>query len=174
MEPSHPRFKTLFLCTGNYARSIFAEYFLRHAAGGIFDAFSAGLSPHPAPHPVALQVLREDFHIDVTGARSKSWEEFRGVEFDFIITLCDESREACPIWPGQPVIAHWFSPDPSAVQGDEADVRHAFWLVAGQIKRRVDLFASLPLDKLDALRREAETRAIGEREHIELVSSRPV
>lgn len=157
---SRPRFKTLFLCTGNQARSLFAEYFLRQH-GDLFEAYSAGIEPQPSPHPIALQVLANDFHFDVSGARSKSWEEFRDVSFDFVITLCDDIREACPVWPGQPIIAHWSSPDPSATEGDEETIRHTFWLVAEQIRRRVDLLASLPFEKLDALRLETETRSIG-------------
>lgn len=157
---SRAPFKTLFLCTGNQARSLFAEYFLREYSD-LFEVYSAGIHPQASPHPIALQVLREDFHKDVSDARSKSWEEFRDVSFDFVITLCDDAREECPVWPGQPIIAHWSSPDPSATEGDAQTIRHTFWIVAEQIRRRVDLLASLPFEKLDALRLEAETHAIG-------------
>jgi len=157
---SRAPFKTLFLCTGNQARSLFAEYFLRQHPD-LFEAYSAGVSAQASPHPIALQVLSEDFHLDASDARSKSWEEFRDVHFDFIITLCDNARESCPDWPGQPILAHWSSPDPAATESDAQTIRHTFWLVAEQIHRRVELLASLPFEKLDALRLEAETHAIG-------------
>lgn len=162
MDPAKSRFRLMFLCTGNSARSIMAEYLARRYAGRRFEVFSAGSHPKPAPNPLALKTLRDHFQIDATDARSKSWEEFRGVEFDFVITLCDHARESCPVWPGQPVIAHWGSPDPAVVTGSEEERERAFWEVAQQIKRRIDLFGSLPFDKLDALRLEQATRAIGE------------
>jgi arsenate reductase len=157
---SRAPFKTLFLCTGNQARSLFAEYFLRKHSD-LFEAYSAGLSPQTSPNPIALEILAENFQIDASDARSKSWEEFRDVHFDFVITLCDDAQETCPTWPGQPIIAHWSSPDPSTTEGDAETIRHTFWIVAEQIRRRVDLLASLPFGKLDALRLEAETHAIG-------------
>ncbi len=153
-------FKTLFLCAGNQARSLFAEFFLNQHPEQ-FEAYSAGTLPEGSPHPVALSLLQETFHADTASIRSKSWEEFRDVHFDFVITLCDDSHEACPDWPGQPIIAHWSSPDPTLVEGDEATIRHAFWTVAEQIHRRVELLAALPFEKLDALRLQAETHAIG-------------
>jgi len=161
---SQAPFKTLFLCTGNQARSLFAEFFLRSLQPDLFEVQSAGIAPAGVPHPMALQVLREDFHLDVSSARSKSWEEFRDVHFDLVITLCDQVHETCPDWPGQPVVALWSSPDPALTGGDEAEVHQAFWLVAEQIRRRVELFASLPFDKLDALSLVAETHAIGQSE----------
>ncbi|MGC2579904.1 MAG: arsenate reductase ArsC [Terrimicrobiaceae bacterium] len=113
------------------------------------------------PHPLALEVLRRDFKIDASDSYSKPWEEFKDVQFDFVITLCDNAKETCPIWPGQPIVAHWSSPDPAAVEGSKAEKRRAFWQVAQQIKRRLELLASLPFEKLDALRLEAATREIG-------------
>jgi arsenate reductase len=118
MKPKKPRFRILFLCTGNSARSIFAEYLLRQAAPIRFETYSAGSSPKPAPHPLALEVLRQDFKIDASDAHSKSWEEFTDAQFDFVITLCDNAKESCPVWPGQPVIAHWSSPFGSGDPGD--------------------------------------------------------
>jgi arsenate reductase len=167
MKPSKPRFKILFLCTGNSARSIFAEYLLREIAPMRFESYSAGSNPKPAPHPLALEVLRQDFKTDASDARSKSWEEFTDAQFDFVITLCDNAKESCPAWPNQPVIAHWSSPDPAAVEGSAGKKRRAFWQVAQQIKRRLELLASLPFDKLDALRLEAATKEIGLREKIQ-------
>ena len=156
-----PRFKLLFLCTGNSARSILAEYLGKSLAGAKFDFVSAGSDPKPAPHPLALKVLQERFRLDTTGARSKSWKEFDGVEFDFVITLCDNAKENCPVWPGQPIIAHWGSPDPAEALGTDEEKERTFWQVAQQIKRRLELFTSLPFEKLDALRLEKATRDIG-------------
>jgi arsenate reductase (thioredoxin) len=156
-----PPFKILFLCTGNSARSILAEYLAKSLGTGKLEAFSAGSHPKPAPHPLALKILQENFRLDTTGARSKSWDEFRGVNFDFVITLCDSAQETCPVWPGQPVLAHWGSPDPAAATGSEADKEKCFWNVAQQIKRRLELFYSLPFEKLDALRLETAVREIG-------------
>ena len=153
-------FRILFLCTGNSARSIFAEFLLRRLAPDRFHVASAGSNPKPSPHPTTLKVLEDAFAIDATAARSKSWEEFQGQPFDFIITLCDNAKETCPVWPGQPILAHWGSPDPAEFQGDEAATFQAFWKVAQQINRRLELFACLPFEKLDALRLEIATKNI--------------
>ncbi|HEY5792886.1 MAG TPA: arsenate reductase ArsC [Chthoniobacterales bacterium] len=161
MNPKSIRFQILFLCTGNSARSILAEYLLKKKAPGKFIVRSAGSHPKPAPNPLALQTLREHFDIDASDARSKSWEEFAGAPFDFVITLCDNAKEACPVWPGQPILAHWGSPDPAEATGSEAERLNVFWQIAQQIQRRIELFASLPFDKLDALRLETATREIG-------------
>ncbi len=158
------RFKILFLCTGNSARSILAEALMTRLAPERFEAFSAGSDPRPAPHPLALRVLEEEFQLNVASARSKSWEEFEDVNFDFVVTLCDSAREVCPVWPGRPILAHWGSPDPAAVPGSEAERVDAFWQVARQIQRRLELLTALPFAKLDELRLELETRAIGDRE----------
>jgi arsenate reductase len=162
MKTQKSRFKTLFFCTGNSARSILAEYLLRKAGKGRFEVFSAGVNPKGTPHPIALAILRDNFQIDTSDARSKSVEEFKDVEFDFVITVCHNAREACPVWPGRPIVAHWSSPDPSKTEGDEGAVSEAFWQVAQQINRRVELLVALPFEKLDALRLEAETKAIGQ------------
>ncbi len=161
-------FTVLFLCTGNSARSILAEYLANHFAKEKLHAVSAGSRPKPSPHPLALATLKEKFGIDASGARSKSWEEFRDVPFDFVITLCDNAKESCPVWPGQPVIAHWGSPDPAESGGTDEEKANAFWQVAQQIRRRLELFWSLPFEKLDALRLEHAAREIGTREHIVL------
>jgi arsenate reductase len=162
MNMQKSRFKLLFLCTGNSARSILAEYILRQKGKGRFDVFSAGVKPKGAPHPIALAILRENFQIDTSDARSKSVDEFKDAEFDFVITVCDDAREACPVWPGKPIVAHWSSPDPSKVEGDQETVKEAFRKVTQEITRRIELLVALPFDKLDALRLEAETKAIGE------------
>lgn len=155
------RFKLLFLCTGNSARSILAEYLLKKRAPELFEVHSAGSHPKPAPNPLAIQTLKDHFQIDADDARSKSWEEFPNVHFDFVITLCDNAKETCPVWPGQPIVAHWSSIDPADADGTEEEKLAAFWKVAQQIQRRIELFASLPFEKLDALRLETETQAIG-------------
>jgi arsenate reductase len=173
MNSSKPRFKILFLCTGNSARSIFAEYLLKRIAPIRFETYSAGASPKPKPHPLAVEILRDDFKIDASDAYSKSWEEFKDAQFDFVITLCDNARESCPVWPGQPIVAHWSSPDPAAVEGSAAEKRRAFWQVAQQIRRRLELLASLPFEKLDALRLEAATKEIGIREKIQIGNQAP-
>jgi arsenate reductase len=157
-------YKLLFLCTGNSARSIFGEYLLRRLAGSRFAVYSAGAFPTGKVNPFAIQVLKDCFHIDATEARSKSAEEFKDLQFDFVITVCDNARETCPIWPGQPIVAHWSSPDPAAVEGtDEAKYR-AFKEVAFQINRRLQLFTSLPLEKLDRLKIAGLTNEIGTKE----------
>jgi arsenate reductase len=173
MNPNKPRFKILFLCTGNSARSIFAEYLLKEIAPVLFETYSAGASPKPAPHPLAVEILRADFKIDASDAYSKSWDEFTDVQFDFVITLCDNAKETCPVWPGQPIVAYWSSPDPAAVDGSDTEKRRAFWQVAQQIKRRLELLASLPFEKLDALRLEAATKEIGVREKIQIGNQTP-
>jgi protein-tyrosine-phosphatase len=99
-----------------------------------------------------LRVLQDHYKIDASDARSKSWKEYKDVVFDFVITVCDHARESCPIWPGQPIIAHWGSPDPAAFEGSEEEKLQKTWQVAMQIQRRLDLFCSLPLEKMDRLK----------------------
>ena len=142
-------YKFLFLCTGNSARSIIGEYLLRRLGGERFQVFSAGAFPTGKVNPFAIQVLRDFYNIDASDARSKSWEEVKDVEFDFVVTVCDNARETCPIWPGQPIVAHWSSPDPAAVEGTDEEKYLAFKAVAFQINRRLQLFTSLPVEKLD-------------------------
>ena len=143
-----PPFKILILCTGNSARSILGEYILRAKGRGRFEVHSAGSHPTGRVNPLAVRTLREKYDLDASGARSKSWDEFKDVKFDFVITVCDNAKEACPIWPGQPMIAHWGSPDPAGVEGTEEEKFRFFVTVASQIARRVDLFCAFPEDKL--------------------------
>ena len=133
-------YKLLFLCTGNSARSIFGECLLRRFGGERFEVFSAGAFPTGKVNPLAIQVLKDVYNIDASGARSKSWEEFGDVEFDFVVTVCDNARETCPVWPGQPILAHWSLPDPAAVSGSEEEEYRAFKEVAAEIDSRVQLF----------------------------------
>ncbi|PTX93869.1 hypothetical protein DB345_20040 [Spartobacteria bacterium LR76] len=160
-EVPQRKFKTLFLCTANAERSILAEYLLRKEGGDRFEVYSGGTAPSGTVHPLAVEILRNDYHVDASDARSKSWEEFQGEEFDFVITLCDAAREQTPDWPGQPIIAHWSSRNPAETAGDAADVRHAFFEVAEEIHRRIQLFVALPIEKLDLLRLKAATHEIG-------------
>lgn len=154
-------YKFLFLCTGNSARSIIGEYLLKRLGGSTFEVFSAGSFPTGRVNPLAIRVLSDVYNIDASEARSKSWEEFKDVEFDFVVTVCDSARESCPLWPGQPVLAHWSSPDPAAVEGSDAEKYRAFKEVALQIHRRLQLFTSLPLGKLSRLELAAAAREIG-------------
>ncbi len=154
---TRPPYRVLILCTGNSARSIIAEYLLNLKGRGRFEAFSAGAKPTGAVNPLALWVLRDRYGIDAGAARSKSWDEFKGVKFDFIITVCDNAREACPVWPGHPVLAHWGSPDPAALEGTEAEKKWLFVQVASQIARRIELLCALP----DAQLRLLEVGDIG-------------
>ncbi len=152
----------LFLCTGNSARSILAEALLNRDAGGRFRAFSAGSFPKDAVHPMALEVLRAG-GFPTAGLRSKSWDEFAGAEappLDFIVTVCDNAaREACPIWPGQPVTAHWGIEDPAAVEGPGQ--RAAFDLALQRLAGRVQAFLALP-EGTDGADLKARLRAIGQ------------
>jgi len=152
-----PPKKVLVLCTGNSARSIIGEYLLRAQGKGRIEAYSAGAKPTGKVNPLALWVLKDRYGIDASDARSKSWDEFRNVKFDFVITVCDNAREACPIWPGQPIVAHWGSPDPAAFEGTEEQKKRFFIAVASQIFRRIQLFCALPEEKLQAL----QVREIG-------------
>jgi arsenate reductase len=136
---------------------------LRRLGGSRFQVFSAGASPTGTVNPLAIRVLKDVYNIDASNARSKSWEELKDVEFDFVVTVCDNARESCPIWPGQPIVAHWSSPDPAAVNGTDAEKYRAFKDVAFEINRRLELFTSLELDKLDRFKLAAAIREIGSR-----------
>jgi arsenate reductase (thioredoxin) len=159
---AHQKFKILFLCTGNSARSILAEFFLKRLDPKRFEVFSAGASPKGRVNPYVLELLKDSYHIDATSARSKSWEEFKNVNFDFVVTVCDKARESCPVWPGQPIIAHWGSEDPDEVEGEEQR-RQAVKAAGLEIYRRIGLFTALPIESLDRLRLEKMTREIGSR-----------
>jgi len=154
----------LFLCTGNSARSIMAEVILNRVGQGKFRASSAGSHPKGRVHPYALDLLRK-LNYDVSGLRSKSWLEFSGSnspKLDFVFTVCDDAAaEVCPVWPGQPMTAHWGVPDPAAATGNEAEVRFAFADTVRMLTNRINIFVSLPLDKLDQLSLQRRLDAIG-------------
>lgn len=156
----------LFICTGNSARSILAEGLLNQLGGRRFKAFSAGSHPKGAVNPLAVETLRT-LHIEDRGYRSKSWDEFAkaGVApMDFVITVCDQAAgEMCPVWPGQPITAHWGLPDPAAVEGTEEEKRRAFMDTAVTLKRRIEFMLSLPMDKLERMAIQHEVREIGTR-----------
>jgi protein-tyrosine-phosphatase len=154
----------LFLCTGNSARSIMAEALLNHWGQGRFRAFSAGSHPTGRVHPFTLELLRR-LKFPTAGLRSKSWDEFAAPGapvMDFVFTVCDQAAgEICPVWPGQPITAHWSFSDPAAFEGSEAERRAFFAEVFRQIESRIKIFVALPLDKLDRLAVQREVREIG-------------
>jgi protein-tyrosine-phosphatase len=157
-------FNVLFLCTGNSARSILAESLLNQMGRGRFRAFSAGSRPAGQVNPFALELLTKN-HFPVEALHSKSWDEFAQAEaprLDFVITVCDNAAgEVCPIWPGQPMTAHWGIPDPAAVQGNDDDKRRALLQAMEQLQRRISMFVSLPFATLDSMKLEQAVREIG-------------
>jgi protein-tyrosine-phosphatase len=157
-------YNVLFLCTGNSARSILAEALLNKAGAGRFRAFSAGSYPKGEVHPAALGLL-EELSYPIDGLRSKSWDEFAASgapTLDFIFTVCDNAAgEVCPIWPGQPMTAHWGIEDPAAAEGDDEHQRRAFRSAFYSLQRRIGLFLALPLESIDELSLQAQLRAIG-------------
>ena len=164
---SKSQYNVLFLCTGNSARSILAEAILNKEAHGRFRAFSAGSQPKGSPNPYALDLLATSGY-DIAGLRSKSWNEFAQAgapKLDFVFTVCDNAAgESCPLWPGQPITAHWGIPDPAAATGTEAEIAFAFKDAYRMLKRRIDLFLALPIEKLDHLVLSARLKEIGRSE----------
>lgn len=161
---TQPRYNVLFLCTGNSARSVLAEAALRRWGKGDFQAFSAGSQPKGEVHPLTLDLLRE-LRLPLEHMRSKSWNEFAGPgapRLDFVFTVCDNAaNEVCPIWPGQPMTAHWGVADPAAVSGSDIVKRAAFNRAFRELEARVKLFVSLPLATLDRVRLKQRLDVIG-------------
>jgi arsenate reductase len=159
------RFNVLFLCTGNSARSIMAEALLNYWGKGRFQAFSAGSHPKGQVHPLALAVLRRN-SVPVDNPRSKTWDEFSGSDappLDFVFTVCDDAaQEVCPVWPGQPMTAHWGIHDPAAVHGSPEERERAFNKAFRELDARLKLFTSLRLDALDQLALQQQLDAIGQ------------
>jgi arsenate reductase len=157
-------YNVLFLCTGNSARSILAEAFLNAEGRGRFRAFSAGSFPKGAVNPCALALLGQ-LAYPTEGLRSKSWDEFAiagGPQMDFVFTVCDQAAgEVCPIWPGQPISAHWGIPDPAAVQGSDAEKMQAFREALRMLSNRISVFLELPFDKLDRIKLKGRLDGIG-------------
>lgn len=158
-------YNVLFLCTGNSARSIMAEAILNFKGRPNFTAYSAGSHPSGVVRPEALRRL-EAAHIATQGFRSKSWEEFSAPgapKLDFVITVCDNAaKEVCPVWPGQPISAHWGVPDPAAVEGSTAEVERAYRDAFFMLDRRISLFLCLPVASLDRLALKKDLDEIGE------------
>ena len=159
-----PPLKILFLGSGNSARSILAEYLIRKLGKGKFTPFSAGINPETEINPYVLRVLKELYKIDASDARPKSWDEFKDVALDFIITSSEHAKGQVPAWTGKPIVAHWSTPDPEHYAGSEKDTFEYFWKVSQLIYRRVDLLCNLSVDKLDRLRLEQETENIATQE----------
>lgn len=162
--PVDRTFNVLFLCTGNSARSILGEALLNHLGGDRFRAFSAGSHPKGQVHPITLEVLA-DAGISTDGLRSKAWDEFAVADapkMDFVFTVCDQAAgEACPLWPGQPMTAHWGIEDPAAVQGSEFQRRAAFEDALNYMRNRIAAFTNLPLTSIDRLTLTSKLRGIG-------------
>lgn len=159
-------YNVLFLCTGNSARSIIAEVLLNRVGAGRFRAFSAGSHPKGEVNPLTLQVLEEHGE-RIDGLRSKDWNEFAGPEstpLQFVFTVCSKAEgETCPVWPGQPMTAHWGIDDPAAVEGDDTEKRRAFRRAYNDLLTRIRLFTSLRFELLDRLALQREVRTIPER-----------
>ena len=157
-------YNVLFVCTGNSARSILAEGLLNHMARGQFVAYSAGSHPNGTVNPFALSTL-QTLHIPTDGFRSKNWEEFAqpgAPALDFVFTVCDNAAdEMCPVWPGQPMTAHWGVPDPGAFEGKDAEKTKVFMSTAVTLKRRLELMLSLPIKSLDSMAIKREITEIG-------------
>ena len=159
-------YNVLFLCTGNSARSILAEAILNKVGAGKFRAHSAGSNPKGHIHPQALKLLRS-LDYKVHDFRSKSWVEFLGPDapqFDFVFTVCDNAAEQCPVWPGQPLIAHWGIPDPAEAQGTPAEVAFAFKDAYRMLHQRIGIFNALPIARLDEMTLTNKLRDIGRME----------
>ena len=157
-------YNVLFLCTGNSARSVMGEVLLNHWGKGRFHAYSAGSQPKGAVNPLTLELLRA-MKLPTDGLRSKSWNEFARPDaprMDFVFTVCDQAAaETCPVWPGQPITAHWGVPDPAAVEGTHEKKMAAFRDAFQRLDTRIKLFVALPLEKLDRLTLQREARRIG-------------
>ena len=157
-------FNVLFLCTGNSARSIMAEAILNKVGAGKFRAHSAGSHPKGRVHPETLRLL-QSLDYETSGFRSKSWHEFTAPgapQFDFVFTVCDNAAaETCPLWPGQPMTAHWGVPDPAEATGSEAEIALAFKDAYRMLNRRIGIFTSLPLRSLDRLTLQNKLKDIG-------------
>ena len=159
-------YNVLFICTGNSARSILAEGLMNDLGRGRFKAYSAGSHPTGVVNPFALQTLAA-LRIPTDGFRSKSWDEFAKPDsprFDFVFTVCDNAAgEQCPVWPGQPMTAHWGVPDPAAVEGSNEQKQKQFREAGVTLQRRIALMLALPLDRLDAMSIQREVKDIGKR-----------
>ena len=166
MELTHTPLNVLFLCTGNSARSILAEAVMNRVGAGKFKGYSAGSVPKGEVNPHAIRLLKS-LNYNTDGLRSKSWDEFAApaVNLDFVFTVCDNAaNEVCPIWPGQPMTAHWGLADPAAATGSDSEVAAAFADAYRMLNNRITVFANLPLASLDKLSLQSRLNAIGKGE----------
>ena len=161
---SEHTYNVLFLCTGNSARSIIAEALVNHWGKGRFKGYSAGSFPKSEPNPYALELI-EKLGLSIAGLRSKSWDEFAkpgAPRMDFVFTVCDQAAaEQCPMWPGQPMTAHWGLADPAAVEGTKLEKREAFRRAFRELDNRIKIFVSLRIDALDRMALKKEVDRIG-------------
>ena len=162
METRALKFKILFLCTWNASRSIFAEYFMKEMGADRFEAFSAGVTPKGEVSPITLKILQDKFHIDASGARSKSWEEFKDQQLDFVVSVSEQAEQTSHVFPGQPILAHWPYEDPTKAQGTPEQVETAYFRAASRIRYRLQLFNNLSFDQLDRLRIEVKMNELAE------------
>lgn len=157
-------YNVLFICTGNSARSVIAETLMNELGGGHFKAFSAGSHPRGEVHPLTLELLDSQGY-ETKGLRSKSWDEFAAPDapqMGFVFTVCDQAAgEMCPVWPGQPITAHWGFNDPAAAEGDKEEQMKVFRQVQTQMATRIRLFLSLPLEKIDRMSLQTQLRDMG-------------
>ena len=167
-------YNVLFLCTANSARSVLGEVLIDHWGKGRFKGYSAGSFPKGAVHPLAIEAL-EKLHLRTAGLRSKSWNEFArpgAPVMDFVFTVCDQAAgEVCPVWPGNPVTAHWGVPDPAAVQGTEVEQRRAFRDAYVVLENRIKLFVALPVEKLDRMAIQRSVDDIGGRSVVATIAT---
>jgi arsenate reductase len=157
-------YNVLFLCTGNSARSVMAECAMNRWGRGKFNGFSAGSHPKGKVHPLTLELLRE-LHYETSGLRSKSWDEFAAPDsprLDFVFTVCDQAAaEQCPVWPGQPITAHWGAADPAAFEGKDAEQRRFFFRIYRELENRIKIFTSLRIEALDSFALQQRLAEIG-------------
>ena len=164
MTEDKPRYNVLFLCTGNSARSILAECLVNELGAGKFRGYSAGSKPRGEVHPLAIYELRKRGY-NTRGLCSKNWEVFTAPDapvMDFVFTVCDNAaNESCPLWPGQPMTAHWGMADPAAVEGDDITCKRAFVTAFNELQSRISIFVNLPIEALDSLRLQEKLDEIG-------------
>jgi arsenate reductase (thioredoxin) len=162
MQTPAKKFSILFLCTWNASRSIFAEYFMKDIGSNRFDAFSAGVTPKGQVSPITLRVLQDKFRIDASGARSKSWEEFKDVHLDFVVSVSEQAEQTSHAFPGRPILGHWPYDDPTKIQGTPEHLEEAYFRIASRIRYRLQLFNHLSFDQVDRLRMEMNMKKLAE------------
>jgi arsenate reductase (thioredoxin) len=162
MQTPAKKFSILFLCTWNASRSIFAEYFTKDIGSDRFEAFSAGVTPKGQVSPITLRILQDKFRIDASGARSKSWEEFKDAHLDFVVSVSEQAEQTRHAFPDRPILAHWPYDDPTKVRGTPEQVEAVYFRVAARIRYRLQLFTQLSFDQVDRLRIELNMKKLAE------------